>query len=66
MTPINRRSQSRRGVEISPKTLRPPVVLGGRSRLEFYLMGCQAPNVDKAPPRVRMAMVIRLVTDNMK
>jgi len=28
-------------------------------------MGCQAPNVDKAPPRVRMAMVIRLVTDNM-
>lgn len=29
-------------------------------------MGCQAPNVDKAPPRVRMAMVIRLVTDNMQ
>ena len=31
----------------------------------FLCLGCQAPNVDRAPPRVHMAMVIRLVTDNI-
>ena len=28
-------------------------------------MGCQTPNANQAPPRVHMAMVIRLVVDNM-
>lgn len=28
-------------------------------------MGCQTPNANQAPPRVHMAMVIRLVFDNM-
>src|SRR5579871_2018365 len=31
----------------------------------FLCLGCQTPNVDKAPPGVHMAMVIRLVVDNI-
>ncbi len=32
--------------------------------MEIIWLGCQTPNVDKAPPRVHMAMVIRRVIDN--
>ena len=49
--------------KIAQKHERPPAILGGRSRLEIIWLGCQTPNVDKAPPRVHMAMVIRRVID---
>src|SRR5271155_2435531 len=38
---------------------RRPVTIG------VFCLGCQAPNVDTAPPRVHMAMVVTLATDNI-